>query len=409
MLDKSNDIAINLKELELNALLEVTQAINNNLPEESLYKIYHFTLLANLNIKKLALFVLGEKWECKVSFGINGDLSKIELPSRFENLDNEAQLEDEDEPFDQFEYIIPIRHKDRLLANVFVGQVTQTVSFTGKSTYTFLEALTNIILVAIENKKLARQQLAQEAYRKELEIAKQVQQFLFPSDLPKNEHVSIDSVYLPHHDVGGDYYDYIPISENKFLFCIADVSGKGVPAALMMSNFQASLRTLVRQTEDLKKIVGELNYQIYLSGNAEIFITFFVGIYDLNQKSLHYINCGHNLPLLLNGSSKIERLDVGTTVLGMFHPLPFIESANLESLSDFYLLCYTDGLSEAENEDCEEFGVERIEEVISESPVESTEKINFKIIETVNNYRRDMDLRDDVTLLSLLVKPESNV
>jgi len=403
-LEDAKTIDANLKELELNALLEVTQAINNNLPEDALYKIYHFTLLGNLNIKKLALFVLSEQWECKVSFGVRADLSGAELPSDYDHLEEGKKLKNPQAPLDEFEHVIPIRHKNQLLANVFVGDVTPSKSMTGQSTYTFLEALTNIILVAIENKKLARQQLEQEAYRKELEIAKQVQQFLFPKKLPHSEKLEIASVYLPHHDVGGDYYDYIPLEGDKFIVCIADVSGKGVPAALMMSNFQASLRTLARQTDDLIKVVSELNYQIYLSGNAEIFITFFVALYDHQLRQMQYINCGHNLPFLYSGKSDVQLLDKGTTVLGMFHPLPFIASGQIDNLEEFLLLCYTDGLSEAENEHGEEFGTERIEKSLSESTFKSTSEVNAKMIAKVNEFRNDVVLRDDVTLLSVRVK-----
>jgi sigma-B regulation protein RsbU (phosphoserine phosphatase) len=103
----------------------------------------------------------------------------------------------------------------------------------------FIQALSNIIIVAIENKKLARKQLEQEAFRKELEIASDVQQFLFPDKLPNTERLKMEASYLPHDLVGGDYYDFIPINKNQFLLCVADVSGKGIPAALMMSNFQA--------------------------------------------------------------------------------------------------------------------------------------------------------------------------
>src|SRR5690606_29458738 len=105
----------------------------------------------------------------------------------------------------------------------------------------FIQALSNIIIVAIENKKLAAKQLAQEAFRKELEIASDVQQYLFPESLPNTDILKVEASYLPHDIVGGDYYDYIPINKDQFLICIADVSGKGIGAALMMSNFQASL------------------------------------------------------------------------------------------------------------------------------------------------------------------------
>lgn len=393
-----------LKELELNALLEVTQAINSNLPEESLYKIYKFTMLANFNVKKLALFVLGEKWDCKVSFGAQKKLYDIELPDSFSELKNTIAIEGEDDSFGEFDIAIPVLHKEKLLAVMFVGDIKKYhISSSLETGTTFLEALTNIILVAIENKKLVRRQLEQEAINKELEIAQQVQQFLFPKELPQTEDLHIAAHYLPHHNVGGDYYDYIPLTNDRFILCIADVSGKGIPAALIMSNFQASLRTLVRKANDLKEIVEELNHQINYSGNGESFITFFIALYDGQKHMLEYINCGHNLPILCLNEGPIQLLDKGTTVLGMFNPLPFNNLGTFMNVKKFTLLCYTDGLTESVNDENEEFGPEKVEALMNNCSDMNPAEINIKMLEAVDSFRNDNPYRDDVTLLTCRV------
>ncbi|WP_422359312.1 GAF domain-containing SpoIIE family protein phosphatase [Reichenbachiella sp.] len=401
---QTKTIESDLKELELNALLEVTEAINNNLSEESLYKIYHFTLLANLKVKKLALFVESEgEWNCKVFFGVDAAIIEDIPVDQFEGEEKVKALGQTE--CQEFDHVIPVMHKNELLALVFVGDIAETeAGFTSNSATTFLEALTNIILVAIENKKLARQQLAQEAFKKELEIAKQVQNYLFPKNLPATDRFEVAAYYQPHHNVGGDYYDYIPIDDDQFLLCIADVSGKGVPAALMMSNFQASLHTLVRQTNDLKTIVSELNHQIKFSGNGEIFITFFVAIYSQSNKQLRYVNCGHNPPLLQENLKEDVELTKGTTVLGMFSPLPFIEMGVVNDLDQFYLFCYTDGLNEAINPEEEEFGEERILKAIKSVENSKPHELNEAIMKFVNDFRQGQDYRDDVTLLSAKFK-----
>jgi len=403
-LRSSSSEKTNIKELELNALLEVTQAINNNLPEESLYKIYKFTLLADFNIQKLALFVMGNSWECKVHFGVSDNFCKNNLPHDFSDLTESIELKEGDGRFDEFDLAIPVLHKKRLLAVVFVGglQKDELGEVLGSGT-TFLEALTNIILVAIENKKLASKQLEQEAYKKELEIAKQVQQYLFPKELPKTNGLEIAAKYLPHHDVGGDYYDYIPLDDDKFILCIADVSGKGVPAALMMSNFQASLRTLVRKTHDLKEMVEDLNTQINFSGNGEIFITFFIALYDKGDKTFEYINCGHNPPVIALNNESVRLLDLGTTVLGMFCPLPFNSLGTFNDVESFNLFCYTDGLSESFDDNEEEFGPERIESIFSKNITLSPGQMNDKILMEIDSFRGENQYRDDVTLLTCKV------
>jgi len=400
-LENTSSTETSLKELELNSLLEVTQAINNNLPEDSLYKIYKFTMLANLKVKKLALFVLSEKWDCKVNFGVVNDFHDTELPVEFFQLKNTTPLNGKHKAFDEFDIVIPVLHKGKLLAVVLVGGVKKyAMSSSLETGTTFLEALTNIILVAIENKKLARKQLEQEAMKKELEIAQQVQQFLFPKTLPETDELHIAAHYLPHHNVGGDYYDYIPLADDKFIVCIADVSGKGIPAALIMSNFQASLRTLVRKTNDLKDIVEELNHQINYSGNGESFITFFIALYDSQKHILEYINCGHNLPILcLNGSSP-QLLDLGTTVLGMFNPLPFNNLGTFMNVKSFTLMCYTDGLTESVNDQEEEFGPEKVEEIMNNCGNLLPNEINTKMLTAVDRFRNMNPYRDDVTLLT---------
>lgn len=397
-------IESNLKELELNALLEVTEAINNNLPEESLYKIYHFTLLANLKVKKLALFVLTDgQWNCKVFFGVDAEVIENIPVGDFEGEEKTKTLGDTE--CKDFDHVIPVMHKSQLLALVFVGDIAETeTGISGKPATTFLEALTNIILVAIENKKLARQQLQQEAFKKELEIAKQVQNYLFPNNLPATDNFEISAFYQPHHNVGGDYYDFIKIDEDRFLLCIADVSGKGVPAALMMSNFQASLRTLVRQTVDLETVVSELNYQIKFSGNGEIFITFFAAVYNAKTNRFKYVNCGHNPPLFRANDGKMVDLKLGTTVLGMFTPLPFIDIGILNDIHQFELFCYTDGLNEAINKAEEEFGEENIHNIVQKYSGQSPGELNLAMMESVNGFREGQEYRDDVTILSAKFK-----
>lgn len=391
--------SLDIKDLQLNALLEVTQAVNNNLPEDDLLKIYKFTLLADLKINKLALYTQEQgEWVCRVNFGTKDDLIGSSLPNEYQEIKNQLGLVETS--FNEFDSVFPVYHKNRLLSVVFIESDAKL----GVQNR-FLNALTNIILVAIENKRLARQQMEQEAYRRELEIAKKVQNFLFPKELPKIERLQIEAFYLPHHDVGGDYYDYIQIDENRFLACIADVSGKGVPAALLMSNFQASLRALVRQTKNLLEIVTELNHSTYVSGNAENFITFFAGIYDFKTKDLEYINCGHNEIILKHGN-QIELLNDGTTVLGMFDPLPFIETQKLENLEDFFLFAYTDGLTETFNEQEEDFGFERLLNILKQECPKDLSDLHDQILDSLNSFKGERSFHDDITMLSCHIQNE---
>ncbi len=391
-----------LKELELNSLLEITQAINSNLPEASLYKIYHFTLLGNLKVKKLAMYVFEEGWECKLSFGINARKIPV-LSAAYQQLLIEKNIEENEGFWSEFQMVFPVLHKEKLLAVVFLGSQEAHQTEQGAShNLTFIKALTNIILVAIENKKLARRQLEQEALRKELEIARQVQTFLFPKNLPHLENLQLEATYIPHKNVGGDYYDYLELSNGKFLMCIADVSGKGIPAALLMSNFQAALRMIVRKTYDLREIVYELNRQIMFNSNGENFITFFMTIYDSNAAMMSYVNCGHNPPILFTASG-YQTLEEGTTVLGMFENLPFMNVGKVKNLHDFIFFGYTDGLTETFSEAEEEFGHERLLMALSDIRTRSLAGIHEAVITALEGFKGKEAYRDDITMLSCKV------
>ncbi|MDH5367546.1 MAG: PP2C family protein-serine/threonine phosphatase [Cyclobacteriaceae bacterium] len=394
---KSLEDKLKLKELELNAVLEITKAINDNLPEDALYKIYDFTLRANLNIKKLALYVLDDHWNCKVNHGTKADFFKIKMNEELTELKKIKQVKDcKISEFEEFEYIIPVFHKNETLALIFVSEDREDEHNASE----FIQAISNIIIVAIENKKLARRELDQEAFRKELEIASDVQQFLFPDDLPYGVRLKVEASYLPHDRVGGDYYDYIPINKNQFLICVADVSGKGIPAAILMSNFQASLRTLIRQTPNLTEIIEALNFQIMDSAKGEKFITFFAGIYDHNLKTLVYVNSGHNPPILVRNNGNIELLEEGSTILGMFQPLPFINEGFITDLDDFLLLCYTDGVTETSNEQGEEYGVERLSNYLTKNANKDLKEIHQDIIVNLDNFKGKEAYNDDITILS---------
>ncbi|MFQ3214390.1 MAG: sigma-B regulation protein RsbU (phosphoserine phosphatase) [Marivirga sp.] len=391
-----------LKELELNSLLEITQAINENVAEDSLYKIYNFTLRANLSLSKLLLLVKdGGNWSTKVQFGtereylayqLDASLSEKSVISHREALVNTH--------FNEFEVGIPVFHKGNLLAMVFLGGIAvngHTKSLENR--LNFIQALTNITMVAIENKKMARERLERGVYEKEMEIAKKVQQLLFPKCLPVSKNFKISAHYSPHSTVGGDYYDWVEIDENRKMICIADVSGKGVPAALLMSNFQASLRTLLRKTTDLQELINDLNYQVFQSANGENFITFFIAILDSRDKKVAYVNAGHNPPFLIQDNAIID-LNIGTLVLGAFEKLPFLEIGELPLTSSQMFFLYTDGLTEAFNASEEEFGPERLKLLLQDLKIDDPEIVVKNVLVNVADFVGDRPYSDDITLLA---------
>lgn len=402
---KSLQLELNLKQLELSALLEITQAINNNLPEKALYKIYHFTLLAQLKINRLALFVHEEDWECKVCFGTQNSFVSLGLPESIKKLTEITALTQisVEKKWREFDIAIPIIQDRKVLAYVLIGNVD--AFYTGMGALSFVQTLSNILIVAMENRKMTRQRLVEEAMRNEIRIAREVQSMLFPKKLPNDSDVAIHASYIPHSTIGGDYYDFISIDDDQLLFCVADVSGKGVPASLLMSNFQAGLRTILRQTDDLQTVVSELNHLIYRNAIAEKFITAFLAIYNRKTRELHYVNAGHNSPVLLFENNSYRLLNEGCTMLGIFEELPFMSVSKIQIPHKSLLLCYTDGLTEVFNKEEDEYGLENTIKFLQNSRFMGLNMLHQGLLEDIKAYNDGgAAFSDDVTLLSCRFK-----
>ncbi|MCK4922759.1 MAG: serine/threonine-protein phosphatase, partial [Bacteroidales bacterium] len=206
--------------------------------------------------------------------------------------------------------------------------------------------------------------------------------------------------YKPHYDVGGDYYDVIQLSENEIGFCMADVSGKGISAAILMSNFQANLRALFTKEVDLTELISILNERVLRSANGEKFITLFLAKYNYSSKELQYINAGHNPPLLYNlENKKLELLKSGCVGMGMLDELPFVNMKVVKIDSKMKLFTYTDGLVELMEDENVEWGTKFIEEKISNA--ESIKKNIKVIIKEQGIEKGNAAIFDDISILGV--------
>jgi len=265
----------------------------------------------------------------------------------------------------------------------------------------FIQTLTNLIIVAVKNRRMVEESLKQERVKKELELAAEMQSMLVPDSLPRDTYFDVSAIYRPHQQVGGDYYDFIELNDNEVMFCMADVSGKGVSAAFLMSNFQAYLMAIFKYKElSLEEAVNELNERVMHSAKGEKYITFFVARYNKNNRKLDYINCGHNPPLLITRDHEVEWLKYGSVGLGMFEEIPNIKTGSFQVEENTIIVCYTDGLVEVENEACEEFGTEKLEQLVKNNFGSNMATLNSKIIQELNQFRQSMPFVDDTAILS---------
>lgn len=383
-------------------MLEITQAINENQSEEVLLTIFKFTCLVHLEIKSLILYVAKEEdFEQRIVHGIKSK-TPLFLSPEFVQVDKKTgslsiQLE-EGYSFGELETYLPVYHKEKLLAILFLKRKNKDQEID----LDFTQALANILVVALENKRFARRQLEQEVMKREMEIASQVQQLLFPATLPNTEYLKAEVTYVPHSRVGGDYYDLIASGGEKIYFCIADVSGKGMAAALLMSNFQAALRTLLRSKTDLESLIHQLNFTLFDLTKGERFITFFLGEYEFASGNLRYVNAGHNPPVLCSlEAEETESLEAGTTILGAFESLPFLEVGKRDGLKEFTLHLFTDGLTEAMNPDEEEYGEQRFKELAEKNWEQNPAEFHQEFRRAIDNFAKKTPFHDDLTLLSL--------
>ena len=260
-----------------------------------------------------------------------------------------------------------------------------------------------MIAVAIENKRLFKRQLEQERLKREMELASDMQRMLIPKILPKTSYYELSSIYQPQLGVGGDYFDFIETDEGKIIFCVGDISGKGLAAALLMANFQAIFHTLLHKRTALKEFVIDLNKSVNLITRGERFITLFVAEYDKASKKLSYVNAGHYPPLYVT-DKQVESLKKGCTILGPFEELPEIEVGTvIIDSKEALILTFTDGLTDLQNEEGEFFGEPILNEFAVNAFNSSANEFNNKLMEKIENFRGKQAFPDDITILTCKV------
>lgn len=392
---------LELKDFKLNSLLEITKAINSNQGVEHITRIYEFILKEQLGFSKLVLFNMQDEWNCLLKLGFKGKVKEIDVVRDLSRFKEITFIESSPSKIlNEFDVIIPVFHKERPLAYLLLNSLNpiDRLQEDTLNNISFIQTLTNIIVVAIENKRMAKEGIIQERIKKELEVAREMQKLLFPSDLPSNKRMDISAKYIPRHEVGGDYYDFIPLGEEEYIICIGDVSGKGIGAAMLMANFQATIRTLFNyQRFELDFLVNELNTKVMKSAKGEKFITFFIAHYNANTRKMTYINSGHNHPILTNGK-KMQLLEKGSIGLGMLDELPFIDIGEVVLVPNTTLMLYTDGVVELENESDQDFGLDRLVKLVHAFYPLKMEDMNSLIFSKLDEWRGKLSLVDDTAV-----------
>jgi sigma-B regulation protein RsbU (phosphoserine phosphatase) len=254
--------------------------------------------------------------------------------------------------------------------------------------------------ISIEKAILHQQILDKEKLEEQLQIAKDVQSSLLPSAPPQVIGYDIDAICIPTFEIGGDYFDYIPIDKNKLGIIVADVSGDGVPAALIMAAFRALLRNQIGLSYQPHNVMNFLNEQISGFCRKRDFITAFYGYIDLEKHKFVYCNCGHNHPLILTPSGEINSLEESGPSLNLVVDAGY-KSNSLDLEPGEIIVFYTDGVTEIFNDDKEEFGLERLKNVLSGSFDEPAGGIIKNVVNSTKDFSKRRYYLDDFTVLVL--------
>jgi sigma-B regulation protein RsbU (phosphoserine phosphatase) len=307
------------------------------------------------------------------------------------------------------EILLPMTVNDQMLGVMSLGPKQSEEPFSGHD-IRLLDSVAAQVGLAIENGRLTEtikaEVAAREKQKRELEIASEVQERLFPQDYSPMPGIEYAGRCRPALSVGGDYYDFIPVSAEELGIAIGDVSGKGIPAALLMATLRAYLRgQILNRQVDLTVVMANLSRLVFESSAANRYATFFYAELDSATRTLDYVNAGHNPPLVFrrrDGASEVLRLDVGGMVIGLMEEYSYTQGRIVLERGDV-LVAYTDGISESMNGEDQEWGEERLIEVVRANGTAGPSELIDRLMAGAAAFAAGAPQHDDMTALVIRV------
>ena len=403
------------------ALLEFTQELPRLMEMENILSSIVSRLSSTMHIEKISVFICGEKEGCNsAALNINltdstfndGDrtlmalLQKTRKPVDLHLLGDEYDLTDmKDEEKEKLlrsgiVLSVPMFLQDRLVGFINVGQKMSGKVYSQED-INLLATVAGQAAIAIENSRLHKSEIDQQRVKEELDLARKIQQGLFPKTNPEIPGLDIAGVSLPALSVGGDYYDFIPLGTNKILAVVADVSGKGMSAALYMSKVQGMVQLAAHIYSTPKEMLTNINRRIFDGMDRRSFITMILALFDLKKKEVRICRAGHN-KALCSVEGKIKFLEGGGIGLGLERGPVFedaIEEVRIPIKPDSLFLFYTDGVTEAMNEEQQQLGEQAIVDLLKTKRHLSAESIQRAILTRVEKFRGSAEQHDDVTMV----------
>lgn len=408
---KSTNKNLDRRLYELNTLLDISKEFNMLTDRKQIARVFKFALLGQLLIRSFFLVhKSGNQLSLLASNGLNSDPKDKELKTIFDLKEDSGMIEPsirKEISFLEENGIValaPISIQGSKIAVIGIGERVNKEIYT-QSDFNFLQSLGNLTILTIQKTYLLEERIEKERLEEELSIAKSIQRGLLPDPIPSIPNLDVAAVNVSSRHVGGDYFDIAETPLGDHVFAIADVTGKGTPAALLMANLQSMLHVLLPVDISLHEATDRINDIIFDNTPPDKFITFFWGIYYHKERRFRYVNAGHNPPLLLrSGSDDFEILDEGGLLLGALQTLTPYEEKSVMLNKDDLIVMYTDGVTESFNDELdEEFEEKRLKTCILSHRDKSSQDLMDTIIDEVRRFS-DEAVADDLTLIVMKVK-----
>ncbi len=402
---KETNRILDSKVNQLSSLFDLSKELNGVIEIPVISKLLVFSIIGQLMVSKYAFIICSDNnleiIESKFDNNILSDLLKECSSKTFSEITTKPEIR-KNYPLLyklNIQLIIPMQIKGETKGLILLGKRVNSQDFTN-SDIDFISSVGSLAIMAIENAKMFVEMIEKQKIEKDLQLAKNIQKNLLPKILPKFSRLNIAAYNETARQVGGDYYEAIKLSENKLLTAIADVSGKGVQAALMMANLQAFLKSLVKQNLPLNEASNRINDLVSENTFDGGFITFFWAVIDEKEMKMTYVNAGHNPPVIYRNGELIK-LKKGGMLLGFMKTIvPYAEDT-VEIQKGDLLVLFTDGITEAMDCEKNEYSDERLENFIRTNSSLPAQEFLDKLILDVRNFSEGTEQSDDITCLAI--------
>ncbi len=408
---KQTNVKLDRKVQELHTLFDLSKEFNATVDRDPILRVFTFALLGQMLIRRFVFIhqVEAGRPELLAMNGL-GQVPDASVMAALLSVTGTTRLVD-----DTLRHDIPFLEANRIEALVRLTlQEESAVLAVGKratgepyteSDITFLSSLGNLALLSVQKTQLLQERIAKEKLEEELGLARTIQERLLPNPLPLVADLDIAAMNVPSQQVGGDYYDVIRRGDDLYL-AIADVTGKGIPASLLMANLQAMLHVLTPVAGHLGDVTGHINDIICQNTPSDKFISFFWARYAIGTGLLEYVNAGHNPPFVFRADGTIVELSEGGMLLGALPTfIPYAHGSYRMREGDVVVM-YTDGVTEAMNALEQEYGEERLISVIRANAESDAAGIQDAIVRDVRRFTNDT-YSDDITMLVVKARKPS--